>query len=58
MDQHVGPSREQFDAFKALPRDTPVAMLNLVPFREEQANQLTIEASDDERSKRLSTVAG
>jgi hypothetical protein len=37
MEQHVDPAREQFDAFKALPRDAPVAMLNLVRFREEAA---------------------
>lgn len=35
MDQHVDPSRAQFDAFKVLPRDAPVAMLNLVRFREQ-----------------------
>ena len=26
----VEPSRAQFDAFKALPRDTPIQMLNLI----------------------------
>ncbi|MFT7288008.1 MAG: hypothetical protein ACI87W_002123 [Halieaceae bacterium] len=31
---HINPSREQFDAFKALPRDTPVMMLNLVRLKE------------------------
>jgi len=31
----VNPEREQFEAFKALPRDTPVMMLNLVRFRDE-----------------------
>lgn len=30
----VDPTREAFDAFKALPRDTPLNMLNLVRFRE------------------------
>lgn len=30
----VDPSRENFDAFKALPRDTPIHMLNLVRFRD------------------------
>jgi len=34
---HVDPSREQFDAFKALPRDAPIAMLNLVRYRAEAA---------------------
>ncbi len=37
MEQHVDPEREQFEAFKALPRDAPVAMLNLVRFRQEAA---------------------
>jgi uncharacterized protein (DUF1330 family) len=30
----VDPTREAFDAFKALPRDTPLNMLNLVQFHE------------------------
>ena len=29
----IDPSREQFDAFKALPRDTPIQMLNLIRLR-------------------------
>lgn len=33
-EHYVDPSRENFDAFKALPRDTPIHMLNLVRFRE------------------------
>lgn len=32
--KHINPTREQFDAFKALPRDTPVMMLNLVRLKE------------------------
>ncbi len=32
-DRHIDPERAQFDAFKALPRDTPIHMLNLVRFR-------------------------
>ena len=31
---HLDPTRAQFDAFKDLPRDAPVAMLNLLRFRE------------------------
>ncbi|MBT8085858.1 MAG: DUF1330 domain-containing protein [Woeseia sp.] len=31
---HVDPEREQFDAFKELPRDRPIMMLNLVRFRD------------------------
>ncbi len=30
----IDPSRAQFEAFKALPRDTPIAMLNLIRLRE------------------------
>jgi hypothetical protein len=26
----IDPTRAQFDAFKALPRDTPIQMLNLI----------------------------
>lgn len=33
-DAYIDPEREQFDAFKALPRDEPIWMLNLVRFRE------------------------
>lgn len=32
-DRHVDPERAAFEAFKALPRDAPVNMLNLVRFR-------------------------
>lgn len=34
MTGHIDPDRAQFDAFKALPRDTPINMLNLVRVRE------------------------
>jgi uncharacterized protein (DUF1330 family) len=33
-DLFIDPTRESFDAFKALPRDTPINMLNLLRFRE------------------------
>ncbi|WP_420605298.1 DUF1330 domain-containing protein [Novosphingopyxis sp.] len=33
-DRHVDPERAQFETFKALPRDVPIEMLNLVRFRE------------------------
>ena len=36
-DRYIDPERAQFDAFKALPRDTPIHMLNLVRFREKAA---------------------
>lgn len=37
MAGHVDPTRESFDAFKALPRDEPVEMLNLIRLRERAA---------------------
>lgn len=33
-DHHIDPERAQFDAFKALPRDTVIHMLNLVRFKD------------------------
>lgn len=36
-DRHIDPERAQFEAFKALPRDTPIHMLNLVRFRDKAA---------------------
>jgi len=37
MTNNVDPTREQFDAFKALPRDTPILMLNLIRLRDQAA---------------------
>ena len=34
MSCHVDPERKQFEAFKSLPRDEPVMMLNLLRFRD------------------------
>ncbi|MGX6649210.1 DUF1330 domain-containing protein [Maricaulaceae bacterium MS644] len=34
MSNHVDPTRNSFDAFKALPRDEPVEMLNLLRLRD------------------------
>ncbi|MBB96571.1 MAG: DUF1330 domain-containing protein [Rhodobacteraceae bacterium] len=36
-DAYIDPERAQFDAFKALPRDTPIQMLNLVRLRAKAA---------------------
>ncbi len=33
-DQYIDPERPQFEAFKALPRDTKIHMLNLVRFKD------------------------
>lgn len=37
MTRFVDPEREQFEAFKALPRNVPVMMLNLLRFRDRAA---------------------
>lgn len=37
MSRYIDPERDQFDAFKALPRDKPVMMLNLLCFRDRAA---------------------
>lgn len=34
MKQYIDPERSQFEAFKALPRDQPILMLNCLRFRE------------------------
>ncbi len=34
-DNYLDPTRESFDAFKALPRDAPINMLNLLRFHEQ-----------------------
>lgn len=35
MQRYIDPSRPNFDAFKALPRDKPIQMLNLLLYRDE-----------------------
>jgi len=34
---YVNPSRENFDAYKALPRDEPVQLLNMIRYRQQAA---------------------
>lgn len=34
MDQHIDPEHAAFEAFKALPRDVPIAMINLIRYRD------------------------
>lgn len=34
---HIDPERAAFEAFKALPRDTPIAMINLIRYRDRAA---------------------
>ena len=35
MSNNVDPTRQQFDTFKTLPRDTPIMMLNLIRLRDQ-----------------------
>ena len=37
MSSYVDPERDQFEAFKSLPRDTPIMMLNMLKFRDKAA---------------------
>ena len=37
MSQYIDPERAQFDAFKDLPRDHPIMMLNFLRFRDKAA---------------------
>jgi uncharacterized protein (DUF1330 family) len=37
MANYIDPERDQFEAFKALPRDKPIMMLNLLRFRDKAA---------------------
>lgn len=48
MTGHIDPEREQFEAFKGLPRDEPVMMLNLLRFREQAAYEDGREATGAE----------
>lgn len=43
--QHIDPQREQFEAFKALPRDKPIMMLNLIRLRDSAAYEDGTEAT-------------
>jgi len=48
MSYYIDPERDQFDAFKALPRDEPVMMLNFLRFREKAAYEDGREATGAE----------
>lgn len=37
MSNYIDPERDQFDAFKRLPRDKPIMMLNCIRFRDRAA---------------------
>jgi len=46
--KNIDPTREQFDVFKALPRDTPISMLNLIRLNEQAQYQDGRQASGRE----------
>ena len=48
MSLHIDPERDQFEAFKALRRDEPIMMLNLLRFRDKAAYADGREASGAE----------
>lgn len=48
MPYYIDPEREQFEAFKALPRDKPVMMLNFLRFRDKAAYEDGREATGAE----------
>lgn len=48
MPNYIDPERGQFEAFKALPRDEPIMMLNLLLFREKAAYEDGREATGAE----------
>jgi len=48
MTYYIDPERDQFEAFKKLPRDEPILMLNFLRFREKAAYQDDREATGAE----------
>jgi len=48
MPYYIDPEREQFEAFKKLPRDEPIMMLNFLRFREKAAYEDGREATGAE----------
>lgn len=58
MDGHVDPTRERFGAFRALPDDGPVHMLNLVRLRDRAAYPDGQEASGAEAYRSYGLESG
>lgn len=48
MANYIDPERDQFEAFKELPRDEPIMMLNLVRFRDKATYEDNREATGAE----------
>ena len=58
MSNYIDPERDQFDAFKELPRDKPIMMLNLLRFREKAAYEDGQEATGAEAYAAYSRESG
>ena len=58
MDDHIDPTRERFGAFRALPDDGPVHMLNLVRLRDRAAYPDGREASGAEAYRSYGQESG
>lgn len=58
MTGHIDPDREAFDAFKDLPRDQPIHMLNLVRYREIAAYEDGTKASGAEAYRAYGKASG
>ncbi|MEL7044147.1 MAG: DUF1330 domain-containing protein [Pseudomonadota bacterium] len=56
--QYINPTREAFDAFKALPRDTPVLMLNLIRLRDSAEYEDGERCSGEEAYRRYGEMSG
>lgn len=55
---HIDPTRAQFDAFKSLPRDQPVNMLNLVKLRDQAEYKDGRTATGEEAYKSYGAESG
>ncbi len=58
MSDHVDPTREQFAAFRAIERDGPVQMLNLVRFRAHALYEDGHEATGQEAYRAYAAASG
>jgi uncharacterized protein (DUF1330 family) len=58
MSYYIDPERDQFEAFKKLPRDKPVMMLNLLQFRDKAAYEDGREATGAEAYAAYSRESG
>ncbi len=58
MSNYIDPERDQFEAFKELPRDKPIMMLNLLRFRDKAAYEEDREATGAEAYAAYSRESG